>query len=107
MPAPVDITGETFGFLKVIEHSDRFSSGARLWKCECTLCGGITYVKGYDLRRGTTKTCGRLECRAKLKKKNPPRVDCNLYNEKDLCDGLIEMMCVTRGYCKFYKPRED
>lgn len=107
MPAPIDITGQTFGLLEVLEYTREIYSGSRLWKCRCAACGGETYARASDLRNGKKQTCGKIECKAKLKKKNLPRVDCIMYGENDLCTGLIEMMCVTRGHCKFFKPRED
>ena len=109
MPAPIDITGQTIGWLKVLKCTDERDGNSRLWECRCNACGGITYARAWDLRSGKKKSCG---CKGKRVKQSgeeerEPRYDCNLLNEDCLCDGLIEMLCVTRGYCKFYKPRED
>lgn len=43
---------------KVIE-----SLGKR-WLCECTLCGTVRQVVGYDVRHGKSKNCG---CKGKIK----------------------------------------
>lgn len=48
----IDITGQKFGKLIVIERFDK-----KRWKCQCE-CGNITYSDGYQLRKGITKSCG-------------------------------------------------
>ncbi len=109
MPAPIDITGQTFGLLEVLKLSNKMYKNHHLWECRCNACGCTTYEIGYNLRSGKRKSCGCAKGRAMLRGEElrEPQYDCALYNEKDYCDGLTEMMCVTRGYCKFYKPRED
>lgn len=53
----VDITGQSFGKLTVIEPIEQRSGSNVIWKCQCE-CGKITYVDGYSLRTGHTKSCG-------------------------------------------------
>ena len=48
----IDLTGQKFGRLKVVEKYDR-----KRWKCICD-CGNYTYSDGYQLRKGITKACG-------------------------------------------------
>ena len=56
----VDITGERFGNLTVIERDvDAVSKGAK-WICKCD-CGNIISVLGSHLRNGHTKSCGCLK----------------------------------------------
>jgi hypothetical protein len=58
--AAVDIVGQVFGRLTVIERAGSYkeSSGvAALWLCNC-LCGHEVIVQGRSLRRGRTKSCG-------------------------------------------------
>lgn len=44
MTKRIDMTGETYGWLKVLGPSDiKTSSGELKWKCECR-CGNITFV---------------------------------------------------------------
>jgi hypothetical protein len=51
----VDLTGERFGKLKVIEKSDT-RRGKQRWKCLCD-CGNFTEVASDQLRSGHTKSC--------------------------------------------------
>lgn len=52
----LDLTGETFGRLKVLGIDKKV--GKRIyWKCECQ-CGGRTSTLAYNLRSGITRSCG-------------------------------------------------
>lgn len=52
-----DITGQTFGYLTVIERANNTSAGLAQWKCVCK-CGKETIVRGSCLRNGHTQSCG-------------------------------------------------
>lgn len=54
----IDLTGERFGRLTVIEKvpSGNGCTNAR-WRCKCD-CGNETTVLGTTLRRGESKSCG-------------------------------------------------
>lgn len=54
-----DLTGETFGKLKVIEITPERRNRQVVWKCQCE-CGNIVNVVGQALRTGHTKSCGCL-----------------------------------------------
>jgi hypothetical protein len=56
MPMPaIDMTGQKFGLLTVVE---RFGASPRpQWVCRCA-CGNLTIKDGSRLRRGTVKSCG-------------------------------------------------
>lgn len=56
-----DLTGQTFGRLTVIGFDHISHDGASYWLCECG-CQNRTklVVKGYDLKRGHTLSCGCL-----------------------------------------------
>ncbi len=54
----VDLTGQRFGRLIVIEKS-RMRKGQLFWKCQCD-CGKVCDVQGSSLRGGRTKSCGCL-----------------------------------------------
>jgi hypothetical protein len=59
MSTIVDLTGQTFGLLTVLERAPRTSPGTRqaCWRCRCE-CGQETVVNGSSLRRGRTRSCG-------------------------------------------------
>ena len=61
----IDLTGQRFGRLTVIEYFDTYKGMAR-WHCVCD-CGKQTIVYGNNLRRGYTQSCGcfRHECENK------------------------------------------
>ena len=54
-----DLTGQTFGRLKVIDFAGRDSHGLLLWNCLCE-CGNTKIVTGSHLRYGEVLSCGCL-----------------------------------------------
>lgn len=54
----IDLTGQRFGRLTVIERAGQHK-GRSLWKCKCD-CSKITVVSVSQLLRGRTKSCGCL-----------------------------------------------
>ena len=62
----INLIGQTFNRLTVINRTKNSKSGQTKWKCQCK-CGNITIVSGSDLRIGHTKSCGcfRIECTIK------------------------------------------
>ena len=58
MGRKIDLTGQTFGKLTVLEEAqERNKSGSVCWVCQCE-CGNIVTVSGDNLRRNHTKSCG-------------------------------------------------
>ena len=56
----IDLTGQRFGRLTVIERdTSRPKNDGAFWLCKCD-CGNVTSVRGKELRRGNTKSCGCL-----------------------------------------------
>ena len=53
----VDITGQSFGHLKVLGRGLHESSGTNGWRCRC-VCGNIKVVTAGALNAGKTKSCG-------------------------------------------------
>lgn len=114
----IDICGQTFDQLHVVRLSDKATScGERMWVCECS-CGRIVHVRGWELRSGKRTCCRYCSPKTprgpraprepkKVKSVGPhePKTDCRAY-AGDRCAGLKEMLCRTRGKCKFYKSRE-
>jgi hypothetical protein len=59
MSPPIEITGQRFGRLEVIERAEN-QGGQTRWTCICD-CGTETTVNGGDLASGATKSCGCLQ----------------------------------------------
>lgn len=62
MGAFVDLTGQRFGRLLVLERGTNDSCGKPRWHCRCD-CGQETHVNSSSLRAGRSASCG---CRAGL-----------------------------------------
>lgn len=60
MGAPIDLTGQRFGRLTVIELLPERKNKKRYWKCKCD-CGNYKKIDTASLRGGHTKSCGCLE----------------------------------------------
>jgi hypothetical protein len=54
----IDLTGQRFGRLTVLESAPRVDAYAR-WRCRCE-CGTLIAVSSRDLRQGNVKSCGCL-----------------------------------------------
>jgi hypothetical protein len=56
-----DLTGMTFGFLKVLGKSTKVGAWQEIyWECLCTRCGKRRPVIGRSLSQGTARSCGCL-----------------------------------------------
>lgn len=53
----IDLTGQRFGRLLVVEESDTKKDGRIHWICKCD-CGNTKVVSGKSLRRNLTRSCG-------------------------------------------------
>lgn len=56
MSAKIDLTGQRFGRLTVIEEAGRVN-GTVTWRCRCD-CGNESIVLGTNLRAGYSTSCG-------------------------------------------------
>lgn len=107
----LDLKGQTFGKLTVLEISDKLdASNCRMWKCQCE-CGNIAYAASNKLITGRKKSCGcdnKYAPKAK-QQEYAPMTDCVSYMSDYLhgCAALTEKLCVTRGKCKFYKSKGE
>ena len=74
----VDLTGQRFGRLMVVSKLDN-----DLWLCKCD-CGNETIVRGYNLKKHITKSCGCLQ--REISKQNAYNLGKSnkKYNEYDL-----------------------
>ena len=57
MGSLIDITGERFGFLTVVQRHGSDPYKNVMWLCECD-CGNTKAIRSTHLRRGETKSCG-------------------------------------------------
>jgi hypothetical protein len=57
MPAFIDIKGQKFGRLTVVERTGTNAGKQPIWLCRCE-CGGHAYVPSNALRGGKSKSCG-------------------------------------------------
>ena len=53
----LDLHGDTYGRLTVIERAGKDAGGNLLWRCRCS-CGNERTVICDNLRRGLTQSCG-------------------------------------------------
>ena len=72
----IDITGQRFGRLIVIERSTKRGKQV-YWRCMCD-CGDVSVVRGSCLRCGNTKSCGCLN----LQKMNERRTRHGKHRER-------------------------
>jgi len=56
----IDLTGQRFGRLVVLEEAGRSKSGKVMWLCRCD-CGNETVTVTGSLKNGETKSCGCLQ----------------------------------------------
>lgn len=55
----IDLAGQKFGRLTVVEQQGKSKDGRILWLCICD-CGNEKVVSGHDLKNEDTKSCGCL-----------------------------------------------
>ncbi len=53
----IDLVGQRYGRLLVISNAGRDARGKHRWLCKCD-CGSLKETMGYNLQRGSTKSCG-------------------------------------------------
>ncbi|TGT72937.1 hypothetical protein EN802_13750 [bacterium M00.F.Ca.ET.159.01.1.1] len=58
-PNRIDIKGQRFGRLVVVEEAGRTPSGNIRWRCACD-CGGEVFTVTAILRKGRSRSCGCL-----------------------------------------------
>lgn len=58
----IDLVGHRFGYLVAVEIAGKRGNGAIVWNCECD-CGKAHTVRGSDLRRGHSTSCGCMSAK--------------------------------------------
>lgn len=66
----IDMVGQQFGQLLVLELHSKTMNGKAIWLCECA-CGGTCKTVGTDLRSGHTRSCGCLAGRSQSAASEP------------------------------------
>ena len=89
----LDLTGQRFGRLVVIQRAENTKGGKARWRCQCD-CGQEIIVDGKHLRRGETQSCGCLQ-KEKTRKSHTTHgaTDTRLYN---IWDGM-KSRCYNRN----------
>lgn len=62
----IDLTGQTFGHLTVLEKGQGKVQGVLYWKCQCS-CGAVVNVPSRNLREGRTISCGCIKSKGEEK----------------------------------------
>ena len=57
MPKKIDLTGQKFGRLTVLEDVGRSKDRRVIWRCLCD-CGNMVDIRGNNLRCSNTQSCG-------------------------------------------------
>lgn len=68
----IDLTGQTFERLAVINKADSRKNGQIMWNCKC-ICGDLKQVSGSSLKKRTTRSCGCLRDERLRDRKNHNR----------------------------------
>ena len=89
----IDMLGKTFGYLTVIEETEkRTANRSIIWKCRCK-CGNECEVDGYSLRKGNTKSCG---CLQKEKVSQMMKEKYKKYREENIINQKFDMLTVIK-----------
>ncbi len=63
----IDLTGQHFGSLTVVERSENAKDGGAKWLCKCD-CGNESIVSAGNLKSGHTQSCGCYEREQTIKR---------------------------------------
>lgn len=98
----IDLTGQKFGKLTVIERVNNDKSGKAVWRCECE-CGNAVKVLGKSLRTGNTQSCGCIQ----RKKAKARLTELNKTNKKHghSHDRIYKILGYMKDRC--YNPNNE
>lgn len=99
MPKPLNLAGQTFGFLTVLEKAPNSGKKTR-WLCRCSLCGSEKMIQTCHLTSGASQSCG---CRRNT---NPPSTRTITEIEKvcPICNNTFIANNGQRKYCYNCSP---
>src|ERR1700722_4995249 len=103
MSKRIDITGQKFGRLTVIEYSHKTSSRASIWKCLCE-CGKEVFIHGAHLKDGHTKSCGCYKSKFLRTAETPSEISARSIWSGGYSDGcsfekFMELSQLPCHYC--------
>jgi len=75
----IDLTGNKYGMLTVVCREKNLSDGFTAWRCLCE-CGNTKIVRGANLKRGSTKSCGCLSQKLRHERAKHSMSGTRLYN---------------------------
>lgn len=96
----IDLTGKSFGRLKVLETVSRRGANKNLiWLCRCK-CGDTVEVDSYSLRHGIVRSCGCLRREASAQRirqnRNTKKFIGNPKGLKDKLGNPVKMIYVGK-----------
>lgn len=94
-PNFINLKGQTFGKLIVIERIKNDKRGETRWLCKCK-CGNTTKVLGSHLRKGETKSCGcfKLDRQKEIIKKN--NIDFDTFYRLKYIFNHLKNRCINK-----------
>lgn len=99
----VDLTGQRFGRLTVLEVTDKRQNRNPVWKCRCD-CGAIKEINGVDLKRGHSQSCGCLRSRGEERiSKVLSEMNISFVSQKTF-DDCLNFEQTSFLYFDFYLP---
>lgn len=106
MPTFVDLSGQTFGRLTVLDLVGPNANRKTLWRARC-VCGALVVVRSDGLRGGSTRSCGCLqrEAAARTGKRNRRHGRINTPEYKSWYSMLRRCLCVTNPNYPYYGGR--
>lgn len=94
----IDLTGQKYGRLTVLERAENTKSGRTQWLCKCD-CGKQTVVKADNLRNGHTSSCGCYSREtAKIRNTTHNKTGTRLHG---IWNGMRQRCC--KDNCEAYK----
>lgn len=101
MASVIDVTGQVFGRLIVIDRDGVDAQGRAMWSCYCE-CGATKRILGKHLRSGAIRSCGCLnqEMRIERAKKGVRR---GVFTEHVTYRGAHIRVRIVRGRASEYR----
>lgn len=93
-PNIVNLTGQVFGRLTVLERAENDKQGNAQWLCQC-ICGNKKVIRGRALRTGRTSSCGCLLSESSKRRMTTLMIKHGMAGSK-----LYRVYCSMRERCE-------